>query len=186
MQNQEQHFSWINSKLHLKKSGIEGVGYSVQAPIKKDEKLIVQSGQCVHVSEIDSIDNALEWYVGFQIETDVYYCPLAVADTRYLDGIFFLNHSCSPNAGFSGQITLVAMRDIAVGEEITYDYAMTDIETDHEEPWKPESCLCQSDNCRQQITGSDWKLATVQSKYNGYFATHVANAIKAENNNRLK
>ena len=38
----------------------------------------------------------------------------------------FMNHSCEPNAGLSGQVVLVAMRDIRDGEEILYDYAMSD------------------------------------------------------------
>ncbi len=36
----------------------------------------------------------------------------------------YINHSCNPNAGFKGQIFMVAMRKIKRGEEITYDYAM--------------------------------------------------------------
>ena len=35
-----------------------------------------------------------------------------------------INHSCSPNAGFRGQIFLVALRAIEPGEELTFDYAM--------------------------------------------------------------
>lgn len=174
-------FSWINPKLKLSQSTIQGAGYVAQEPIKKDEKLIVQSGQCLDISKID--DDKMEscWYYGFQIEHDVYYYPLYIQDVPFLDGIFRINHSCDPNAGFRGQITLVAMRDIEIGEEITYDYAMTDIETDMEAAWEPESCTCGAETCRGKITGHDWKHTDVQKKYEGYFSTHVANSIKQLN-----
>ncbi|MEY4026238.1 MAG: hypothetical protein RL438_1751, partial [Actinomycetota bacterium] len=37
-----------------------------------------------------------------------------------------INHSCEPNCGMRNATTIVAMRDIAVGEELTFDYAMSD------------------------------------------------------------
>lgn len=67
----------------------------------------------------------------------------------------YVNHSCDPNAelvsidwGHEGvtradQLLLEALRDIAVGEEITIDYA-----------WNPEAaikCHCGSANCRGWI-----------------------------------
>ena len=39
-----------------------------------------------------------------------------------------LNHSYEPNLGVQGQITFVALCDIAADEELTFDYAMTDDE----------------------------------------------------------
>jgi len=37
-----------------------------------------------------------------------------------------VNHSCDPNCGLVGAVLVVAMRDIEPGEEITFDYAMSD------------------------------------------------------------
>lgn len=170
-------FSYINPKLRLGQSHIEGRGYFASEQIKKNEKLIVQSGQCVHVSDIDRSEMEPYWYYGFQIESDVYLYPLNFSGEAHVDGIFKINHSCEPNAGFVGQITLVAMRDIEVGEEITYDYAMTDVETSLEAQWSPETCACGSKNCRLQITGDDWKIPELQEKYAGFFSTHVTKAI---------
>jgi len=173
----EMKLSWVNPALSLQESQIEGTGYTTTSPVKKDEILIVQSGQCIHISEIDSQSKAPEWYTGFQIETSVYYYPHTIEEKPLLEGIFRINHACEPNAGFSGQITLVAMRDIAVGEEITYDYAMTDIETALEAPWTPEQCLCKKESCRSLITGDDWKIPELQIRYAGYFSAHVTKAI---------
>lgn len=38
----------------------------------------------------------------------------------------FLNHSCEPNCGVKDLFKIVAMRDINKGEEITWDYEMTE------------------------------------------------------------
>ena len=62
-----------------------------------------------------------------------------------------LNHSCEPNLRLQGQIVFVAFRDIAAGEELTVDYAMTD-----DEPYEME-CHCGSQTCRKLITGADWQ-----------------------------
>jgi SET domain-containing protein len=33
--------------------------------------------------------------------------------------MLFINHSCEPNVGFAGNIVLVAMRDVAAGDQPT-------------------------------------------------------------------
>jgi SET domain-containing protein len=57
------------------------------------------------------------------------------------------NHSCEPNSGFTtGEPALFALRDIAAGEEITWDYS-TSIDCDD---WSLE-CRCGARNCRGTI-----------------------------------
>ncbi len=58
----------------------------------------------------------------------------------------YLNHSCEPNAAIAGTKTLVAIRNIEVGQEVTIDYSMTDAD-----PLWEMSCLCKSKNCRKLI-----------------------------------
>lgn len=58
----------------------------------------------------------------------------------------FLNHSCDANTGVSGKVTLIALRDISEGEEITIDYST--IEAD--DRWNM-NCGCGSDKCRKVI-----------------------------------
>lgn len=53
------------------------------------------------------------------------------------------NHSCSPNAAFNEAGMLIALRDIAADEEISFDYRQTPTPAS---PWNFE-CLCQSPNC---------------------------------------
>jgi hypothetical protein len=53
------------------------------------------------------------------------------------------NHSCDPNGSFNEAGILVALRDIASGEEITFDYRKHPIPAS---PWNFQ-CHCQSENC---------------------------------------
>jgi uncharacterized protein len=74
-------------------------------------------------------------------------------------GMMHLNHSCEPNLGLQGRIVFVATRDIAAGEELTIDYAMTD-----DEPYEM-TCHCGSKDCRGLITGFDWGKPELQKRY---------------------
>lgn len=64
------------------------------------------------------------------------------------------NHSCDPNCGVElnkfGGYTLRSLRRIEIGEEITWDYAMTEWESIALENRK---CQCGSSNCRGVIGG---------------------------------
>ncbi|MBK8815307.1 MAG: SET domain-containing protein-lysine N-methyltransferase [Methylococcaceae bacterium] len=77
----------------------------------------------------------------------------------------FFNHSCDPNTGFKSEICLVAMRDIYVGEELTFDYAMCTTGN-----FGNMDCHCGSVNCRGYIKGDDWKIAELQQNIAGIFS----------------
>lgn len=57
------------------------------------------------------------------------------------------NHSCEPNTGYRG-LDVVALRDVAIGEELTLDY-----ETFCNEDMAPFDCACGASTCRGRITG---------------------------------
>src|SRR5262249_45076685 len=86
----------------------------------------------------------------------------------------YVNHSCNPNASRSGQIGLVAMRDIKVGEEVCFDYPMCDTM-----PYDEFECTCGEPNCRKYVTGNDWQKPELQKRYAGYFSPHVQRQIDA-------
>lgn len=86
--------------------------------------------------------------------------------------MMFLNHSCDPNVGVSGQIMYVAMRNIKPKEELTLDYAMID-----DAPIQMK-CGCGTRNCRGVVTGRDWKRKDLQRKYGDYFAWFILQKIK--------
>jgi hypothetical protein len=85
--------------------------------------------------------------------------------------MIFSNHSCEPNLGVVGQIVFAAMRDIAAGEELTHDWAMTD-DDDSE-----MACGCGATTCRGVVTGKDWRRQELQERYRGWFSQYLAARI---------
>ena len=67
----------------------------------------------------------------------------------------------------------MALREIKAGEELMFDYAMTD-----GGPYDEFECYCGSSNCRKKITGADWKLPELWDIYEGYFSPYLARRIK--------
>ena len=104
-----------------------------------------------------------------QVDTDLY---LLSGDTPEPGDL--LNHSCEPNCGMLGQTLVVAMRDIAPGEELCFDYAMCDA-SDYNE----FRCLCEQPACREVVTGSDWRNRGLQAKYAGWFSPYLTRRIAA-------
>lgn len=62
-----------------------------------------------------------------------------------------INHSCRPNCEIDivrGHIWIIALREIAEGEEISYDYGY---DLDH---WDEHPCRCGKDNCAGYIVAA--------------------------------
>ncbi len=76
-----------------------------------------------------------------------------------------INHACDPNCGLRNMFDIVAMRDISKGEEITWDYEMTE-DTDD---WR-FMCSCGSPQCRGVIGAFRNMPIGVREKYKGYIA----------------
>ena len=72
----------------------------------------------------------------------------------------YVNHSCNPNAGLKGTRTLIAIRDIAEGEEVRFDYS-----TNMDEDLWTMPCACKEAECRGVI--GDFRLlpADVRARY---------------------
>jgi uncharacterized protein len=81
--------------------------------------------------------------------------PLQVGSAHYIDleppGVF-VNHSCTPDVGIRDDVMLTALRPIAVGEQICFDYSTTMWEVEAcsaigDTPWAMP-CLCGAVVCR--------------------------------------
>ena len=87
--------------------------------------------------------------------------------------IIKVNHSCDPNCGIrvneTGAHDFVAIKNISVNEEITFDYAMRNYIIDY----FPKKCTCGSTRCRGRITG--WKDLPDEKKkeYKGFVASYL-------------
>lgn len=92
---------------------------------------------CVYVFEINQ---------RYDVDGDVSWNPARL-----------INHSCDGNCepqNIRGHIWIVALRDIAAGEEITYDYGFDFAD------WQNHPCRCGSRKCAGYIVirGQRWRL----------------------------
>jgi hypothetical protein len=191
---QRELFSWISPKLVVKPTlkyggnhvraqtgpGFEmqdGLGMAVYAEheIKKDEVLFVMGGYILTIEDEDTLPEGVE-DKPIELSCDFSIGPRGLADLPKMPQ-HYVNHSCSPNSGFDGQIFLVAMRDIEVEEEITYDYAMIMIPNDRSSSYFSFDCLCGQTACRGKVTEHDWQRQDLQERYHGYFTHGVAKLI---------
>ncbi|NPV77960.1 MAG: SET domain-containing protein-lysine N-methyltransferase [Anaerolineae bacterium] len=164
-QNQSPHY--ITSKAELRSCPEKG-GYGVfcRELIKAGELLMVWGGEVVTEEQLKDIPVERSTH-GLQVDDGIYLLPTLEGDPAD-----YVNHSCNPNAGMRGQISLVAMTDIHPDEEICFDYAMTD-SSDYDE----FECHCGAPNCRKRITGNDWRIHELHQKYAGYFSTYLERKI---------
>ena len=88
--------------------------------------------------------------------------------TEYLSpkGTFgnFLNHSCDPNSYVKKDgagLSVIAIRDIKPGEEVTMDYSTV---LARDDDWTME-CNCGSQNCRKMIIKFDLLDEAIKEKY---------------------
>jgi len=116
--------------------------------------------------------NQLLHYVVDNVALDISDDFLMAPTPEDLELTSTINHSCEPNAGFSDTITIVAMRDIEAGEEITWDYAFS------QTLFKAFDCRCNASTCRKVIHQDDWKIKEIQDKYGEYFSPYLKAKIQ--------
>jgi SET domain-containing protein len=159
--------SYKTPKVERRRSEAAGDGLFAIAPIKKDELVVDYTdhgcGSYVTGEDRDSLAARATDY-DLQVDDDLYYVSPPGCVPEDAD---FINHSCEPNCGIRGSVAIVAMRDIAVGEEITFDYAMTESGAFRME------CRCGSRLCRGSVIGTDWRLHSLQQRYRGYFSAYL-------------
>ena len=83
----------------------------------------------------------------------------------------FANHSCNPNCGIKKQndkVYLCALKTIKSGEEITWDYAMSDYKFNWFMP-----CSCGSKNCRKNIGGYIFLDKETRRKYKNFLMSYI-------------
>lgn len=138
----------------IRASPIQGVGAFATRGIRKGSRLIEYAGERVTSEEADARypddeSQARHHTFLFAIDDDV------VIDAA-VDGndARFINHSCAPNCDAvieNGRIWIEAIRDIAPGEELAYDYAFV-LEERHTPAAKRRyPCHCGAPTCRGTI-----------------------------------
>jgi uncharacterized protein len=124
--------------LIVKSSDIHAAGVYATSAFKKGTHIVEYTGAPITQEHADEI---------YQDREETYLFGLD--DGSLIDGhgvAMFINHSCEPNCEtdeIKGKIWVIALRDIATGEELTYDYCLWDGEEDD-----PAPCFCGAKKCR--------------------------------------
>lgn len=100
----------------------------------------------------------------FQMDVDLH--------VEFDDPAGLINHSCTPNTGVRnnkfGGYDFVALVDIPVGTEITWDY-----ETAEQIVSAVPECLCGSPQCRLNIKGFKFLPVEIQKRYGEFIADYL-------------
>jgi len=115
--------SYLSPKAEVRPSAIHGRGLFAREAIAKGEMVCVKGAHIFDRRRLVELQPDLG-PAEIQITEDLFIGPARAEDRE--GGMIFSNHSCEPNIGVRGQIVFVAMRDVAAGEELTHDWAMTD------------------------------------------------------------
>src|SRR3989344_8931122 len=164
--------TWVSPKLTSGKSKIHGSGFFAIQRMEVGEKVMEFGGEPVLREQVFSGNYRSR---SIWIIDEEHFLALPNSDKgESLDEN--INHSCDANTWLVDEVTLVAKRDIAPGEEITLDQGTWNFEdnayTDNKEP-----CSCGTKTCRKILTENDWEIPSIQEKYKGHFHPIVEGLI---------
>ena len=164
----ERHDGYLSPKLEGRLNPAKG-GFGVYAKEKvyTGELLVVWGGSVVDYETLVTLP-AIKQIRSVQVEENRY-----LVSNSSNDPADYFNHCCEPNAGLVGQIALAALRDIELGEEVCFDYAMSDAS-----PYDEFDCECGMPACRRRITGNDWMAPDLQDRYAGFFSPYIQRRIE--------
>lgn len=137
-------------RIQVRRSGVHGKGVFALQPLAEGEVVIEYVGEVISWDEAqrrhphDPAQPNHTFY--FHVDAD------HVIDANMGgNAARWINHSCEPNCWadeVDGRIYITALRDIAAGEELNYDYGMI-IEERYTPRLKAEyACRCGSPHCR--------------------------------------
>src|SRR5438876_239183 len=164
--------SWFNPKTEKRTSPIHGRGLFARVAIPAGEVVAVKGGAIMDAAAFARVRDQVS-PAEIQIEDHLYIAPRSAEEVEA--NILCLNHSCRPNVGVRGQITFVAMQDIAAGSELTIDYAMID-----GDPAERMKCSCGAPECRKIVTGDDWRRSELRQRYRGYFSRYIQDRFTSD------
>jgi hypothetical protein len=160
--------SYLSPKLEARlRLDINGLGVFANQPVTAGELLTVWGGNVLELDRLNQLPAKIV-VLSIQVEEGLYLAPSMPPEPAD-----YFNHSCDPNAGLSGQIALVALRDIAAGEEICFDYATCDGSV-YADDFR---CACGSPHCRGRVSSEDWRNPELQERYAGHFMPYLQRRI---------
>jgi uncharacterized protein len=143
----------IRERLSLRSSGIHGKGVFAREWIPSETRLIEYRGERLTTAEADA---RYPEEAGVSHHTFLF----AIDDDIVIDAAFkgnmarWINHSCEPNCDAvieDSRVFIESVRDIAPGEELTYDYNFILDERHSPAAKRRYPCICGAPGCRGTI-----------------------------------
>jgi len=126
----------------IRSSSLHGAGVYTTSAIAEGTRILEYTGPRLKSKQTD----------GMYADSEVTYLFGMDDGNTVIDGFgmaAFVNHSCHPNCEtdqIDDRIWIIALHDIAAGEELTYDYNIYDAE-----PGEPCPCHCGAADCRKTM-----------------------------------
>jgi SET domain-containing protein len=132
-------------RLLIRSSKIHAAGVVTLDPIRRGSRIVEYDGPRISKDLADDryADKPVTYLFSIEGTKDV------------IDGFsaaMFVNHSCAPNCETeedSGRVFIKAIRNIAAGEELVYEYNLHDSDDDNAD------CHCGAPNCRGTMFSDD-------------------------------
>ena len=133
-------------RLLIRSSSIHAAGCYTLDPIRRGERVLEYDGPRLAKRQADEryANRVVTYLFGYGDQGNV------------IDGFgtgMFLNHSCNPNCATDerkGRVFINAIRDIAAGEELVYEYNLWDSEIED-----TADCYCGAPQCRGTMYSAD-------------------------------
>lgn len=141
--------------LTTRRASTGGFGVFTRDPIRAGSLILEYGGAVVRGDELPSPYPA-DGDRYLQIGPDLYRGPSGGFDD-------YVNHSCDPNCWLrinGDRVVQIALRDIAAGEELTFDYSTTMLDDGWTMP-----CACGSPSCRGTVAEFAKLPAEVRKRY---------------------
>ena len=161
---------WLDPRLEIRRSPLHGYGTFALSRIAAGDVVTVWEHRVLTSDELQAAPAG----EAVTPRPDGTYVWLPPYDLQSPD--HFLNHSCDPNVWLMDEVTLSARRLIEPDEELTTDYALFELDQDSVCSF---DCRCGSPRCRGAVTGRDWQLPELQSRYSGHWHPVLSQRITA-------
>jgi SET domain-containing protein len=137
--------------IQVRRSRIQGRGVFATRDIVEGERIVEYTGEVITHKEADALcdDESMRRHHTFLFAVDDRW---VIDGARGGNGSRFINHSCDPNCEsviVGRRVYIHALRDIAEGEELLYDYwYVTDETYTMDDLRRIYPCRCRAATCR--------------------------------------
>ncbi|HWP24132.1 MAG TPA: SET domain-containing protein-lysine N-methyltransferase [Candidatus Binatia bacterium] len=141
----------------VRRSPIHGRGVFALVKIRKGARIVEYKGERISHEEADQRYAKLHEHsphtMLFTVDDEI-----VIDATRKGNSARWINHSCAPNCEVVDEdrrIFIEARRDIAPGEELTYDYNLQIGEPHTAAAKRAHACFCGAKRCRGTMLGEE-------------------------------